>query len=83
MAISITTERELGVRVSPHQFRHLTGYLYLKQRPGDYETVRVLLGHKTLQTTLQFYAGMETAAAAKRFDEVVLAPTRSRKGARK
>ena len=76
MAIAKTTERELGVRVSPHQFRHITGYLFLKQCPGDYETVRVLLGHKSLQTTIQFYAGMEISAAAKRFDEVVLSPVR-------
>lgn len=76
MAISRTTERELGVRISPHQFRHVTGYLYLKQRPADYETVRVLLGHKALQTTIQFYAGMEISAAAARFDEVVLSSRR-------
>ncbi|WP_171096379.1 tyrosine-type recombinase/integrase [Ruegeria sp. HKCCD9179] len=76
MAIAKTTERELGVRISPHQFRHITGYLFLKQCPGDYETVRVLLGHKSLQTTIQFYAGMEIYAAAKRFDEVVLSPVR-------
>ena len=80
MAISKTTERELGVRISPHQFRHVAGYLYLTVRPGDYETVRVLLGHKALQTTIQFYAGMEIAAAAKRYDEVVLAPHRGRRG---
>ena len=80
MAIAKTTERELGVRISPHQFRHITGYLYLKACPADYETVRVLLGHKSLQTTIQFYAGMEMSAAAKRYDEVVLAPGRKRRG---
>jgi integrase len=76
MAIAKTTERELGVRISPHQFRHITGYLYLKACPADYETVRVLLGHKALQTTIQFYAGMEISAAAKRYDEVVLSSRR-------
>jgi len=81
MAIAKTTERELGVRLSPHQFRHIAGYLYLTQCPADYETVRVLLGHKSLQTTIQFYAGMEIAAAAKRFDEVVLLPGRIRRKA--
>jgi Phage integrase family len=80
MAIAKITERELGVRISPHQFRHIAGYLYLKACPGDYETVRVLLGHKSLQTTIQFYAGMEIAAAAKRYDEVVFAPSRKRRG---
>jgi integrase len=79
MAIARTTERELGVRISPHQFRHIAGFLYLKVRPTDYETVRVLLGHKSLQTTIQFYAGMEIAAAAKQYDEVALAPHRGRR----
>jgi integrase len=79
MAIAKITERELGVRISPHQFRHIAGYLYLKSCPTDYETVRVLLGHKSLQTTIQFYAGMEIAAAAKRYDEVVFAPSRNRR----
>jgi integrase len=80
MAIAKITERELGVRVSPHQFRHITGYLYLKACPGDYETVRVLLGHKALQTTIQFYAGMEISAAAKRYDEEVLSLGRKPRG---
>ena len=83
MAIAKTTERELGVRISPHQFRHITGYLYLKSCPADYETVRVLLGHKALQTTIQFYAGMEISAAARRYDEVVLSSRRQRRGAGK
>lgn len=83
MAIAKTAERELGVRVSPHQFRHIAGYLYLKQRPGDFETVRVLLGHKTLQTTIQFYAGMEISAAVQQFEEVVFARARTRRKTRK
>ena len=83
MAIAKITERELGVRVSPHQFRHITGYLYLKAVPGDYETVRVLLGHKSLQTTIQFYAGMEPSAAAKRYDDEVLSLGRKPRGRRK
>lgn len=82
-AISQTIERELGVRVTPHQFRHLTGCLYLRQFPGEYETVRALLGHKRLQTTIQFYAGMETLEAARRFDAAVLAPRRRGLGARR
>ena len=29
--------REVGVRITTHQFRHVAGYLYLQQVPGDYE----------------------------------------------
>lgn len=77
-AITRTVERELGVRVTPHQFRHLTGFLYLQRFPGEYETVRALLGHRQLQTTIQFYAGLESLEAGRRFDAVVLEPRRRR-----
>lgn len=63
----------VGVRVTPHQFRHLAGYLYLQQNPGAIEVVRRLLGHKSIQTTLAFYAGMEQAAAARHYDDHIAA----------
>lgn len=83
MAIAKATEKHLGIRVTPHQFRHLTGYLFLRAYPGEFETVRALLGHKSLQTTVQFYAGMETAEAGRRFVETVLHPRRSARGNRR
>ena len=75
-------EQRLGVRVTAHQFRHLAGFLYLQHQPGDYETIRVLLGHKKIQTTLDFYAGLEAAAAARRYDEVVRGGRQGRQGLR-
>ena len=56
----------------PHQFRHLAGYLYLRQYPGGHEAVRALLGHHSIATTTQAYAGMEGIAAARAYDAVVL-----------
>ncbi|MDO6522949.1 tyrosine-type recombinase/integrase [Shimia thalassica] len=79
-AISTICERELGIRLTAHQFRHICGFLYLQHRPGDYETVRVLLGHKSIQTTIQFYAGMEMEAAVERFDEVIHQTGRGSRG---
>jgi integrase len=64
--------REVGVRITTHQFRHVAGFLYLQQVPGDYETVRALLGHQSIETTIRYYAGMETAAAARAYDAAVL-----------
>ena len=64
--------REIGVRLSTHQFRHLAGFLYLSKVPGGHEVVRALLGHRKLATTVQFYAGMETEAAARAYDAAVL-----------
>lgn len=66
-------EREIGIYMTGHTFRHVTGYLYLKDNPGDYETVRQLLGHKDIKTTMTFYAAMDKRFASKRvnafFDE--------------
>ena len=59
-------EREIGIYMTSHKFRHLTGYLYLKDNPGDYETVRQLLGHKDIKTTMTYYAAMEMRAASER-----------------
>ena len=50
--ISRLLERELGVRLTPHQFRHLVGFVYLRQHPHGIEVVRALLGHRSIATTL-------------------------------
>jgi integrase len=63
--------RETGLIVNPHLMRHYTAFVYLQKYPGDYETVRQLLGHKNIATTVSFYAGADTKASLKRLDEVI------------
>jgi integrase len=63
--------RELGVRLSPHQFRHLLGYIYLLRHPHGHEVVRRMLGHRDIRTTIKFYAGMEMAEAARQYEAVL------------
>ena len=38
---------------------------------GDYETVRRLLGHRDIQTTIKFYCGLETIAATEQFGKLI------------
>ncbi|MBX9685035.1 MAG: tyrosine-type recombinase/integrase [Hyphomicrobium sp.] len=64
-------EDEIGVPVTGQQFRHLMGFIYLIEHPGDYETVRQFLGHSDIRTTVDFYAGMQMEDAAKTLDAVV------------
>ncbi|PSL17726.1 site-specific integrase [Shimia abyssi] len=64
--------RETGLKVHAHLFRHLAGHLYLKKRPGNFETVRRLLKHKRLETTMTFYADLSNQWAHEHYDEVVL-----------
>ncbi len=43
----------------------------LQHDPGNYEWVRRVLGHKNIQTTINFYIGLETTQASERFGQVV------------
>ena len=63
--------KELGLEITPHQFRHAAAYIMLKADPGNYELVRRVLGHRSITTTLKFYIGLETLAATRIFGEMV------------
>jgi integrase len=60
-----------GLRITLHQFRHAAAAVYLKDQPGDYETVRRFLGHRNIQTTVRFYCGLETIQASRLLNELV------------
>ena len=61
--ITVRIQKAIGLRITVHQFRHAAAAIYLKHHPGDYETVRRVLGHRDIQTTIRFYCGLETIAA--------------------
>ena len=61
-----------GLRVTVHQFRHAAGALILLRRPGEYELVRQLLGHRNVQTTIKCYIGLENIRASEIFSEIVM-----------
>ena len=82
--ISETIWKETGIRMHTHLFRHLAGFLILHKSPGEFETVRRLLGHRSSETTSRFYSAMDQAAAFRRYDEIVtqhLAPEEDRDAA--
>jgi integrase len=64
-------KKAVGLRITPHQFRHAAAAIYLKHRPGDYETVRRLLGHRNIQTTVSFYCGLQTTQATQEFGKII------------
>lgn len=64
-------KRETGLVMNVHAFRHLAAKLYLERNPGDYATVQKLLGHRSLQTTLRAYVGLESRDAIKRYDAMM------------
>jgi hypothetical protein len=64
-------EKSTGIRITVHQFRHAAGALILKHRPGEYELVRRILGHKSIQTTIKFYCSLETMQASEIFTGII------------
>ncbi len=70
-ALKAIVERETGAEFNLHLMRHLAVYQFLRAFPGQYEIVRRLLAHRTVETTRAFYAGLEARFAALLFDELV------------
>ncbi len=71
VAIQRTVLRRIGVKITPHQFRHLAAKIHLDSNPGAYEVVRQFLGHRELKTTTRFYAGPDTRRAGRAHAELI------------
>ena len=69
--ITVRIQKAIGLRITVHQFRHAAAAIYLKHRPGDYETVRRFLGHRDIQTTIRFYCGLQTMEATQQFGKLI------------
>ncbi len=50
--------RETGLQLNPHIMRHFAASNWLDAHPDDAETARQLLGHRSIDTTRTFYAGV-------------------------
>jgi integrase len=64
-------EKATGLFITVHQFRHAAAAIWLRYKPGDYETVRRILGHRNIQTTTNFYCGLETMQANRDLGDLV------------
>jgi site-specific recombinase XerD len=64
-------EQATGLRITAHQFRHAAAAIYLRHHPGAYEVVKRLLGHRNIQTTINFYCGLETTQANQEFGKII------------
>jgi integrase len=63
--------KRAGIVLTPHQFRHLSAKVLLDAEPGSFETVRQLLGHASLNTTVAAYAGIDTRRAARHHHHLI------------
>jgi integrase len=71
--ISGIVHRYTGLTMTPHQFRHVGGKLFLEANPTGHEIVRQVLGHASIDTTTQHYTGINQVKAGRTFDKGVLA----------
>lgn len=51
--------RKVGVQINPHLYRHLIGWIWLRESLDNLPKVQRLLGHKKLQTTIDHYAELD------------------------
>ena len=72
VAIERTVLRRLGVKVTPHQYRHLYAQMELDANPGAHALVQEGLAHKHLKTTTNFYAGVNTRRAGRAHAELLM-----------
>lgn len=51
--------QHVGVQINPHLYRHLIGWIWLKESMDNLPRVQRLLGHKSLRTTVEYYAELD------------------------
>jgi integrase len=69
--ICMTVFKYTQLTFNVHLFRHAGGKLFLDARPGQYEVMRRVLGHRSITTTTTLYAGAETRSAGSHFAAVI------------
>jgi integrase len=80
IAIERTVLRNLGVKLTPHQFRHLAAKFGLDANPGGFEFIRQLLAHKNSKTTTRFYAGIDSRRAGRAHADLIMKLRESKLG---
>lgn len=66
-----TIKQFLGIDFNIHLFRHAAGKIFLDINPGNYEVLRQLLRHKSINTTTSAYSGAETRQAGLLYANIV------------
>ncbi|MBB4146000.1 tyrosine-type recombinase/integrase [Rhizobium rhizoryzae] len=64
-------KQRVGFHMNPHAFRHLCAKLILDANPGAHTLVQELLGHKSIETSTAFYAGLDSRRAGRHHAELI------------
>lgn len=60
-----------GLQFNAHLIRHVTSFLFLNKVPGGHHVLRLVLGHKSVDTLSRAYSGAESKAAHRLYDGVI------------
>ena len=63
--------RRVGIRIHPHLYRHIVGWIWLREDPNALPAVQILLGHKRLETTMKFYAELDASLALQHWADIL------------
>jgi integrase len=69
--INETIHKDIGLTITPHQFRHVAAKLIIDHQGPEFELVRQLLGHRSVKSTTNFYAGVQSLAAGRVYDKII------------
>ena len=53
----------VGASLTPHLYRHLMGWIWLRKDPAALPQVQRLLGHRSITTTMRYYAAIADEVA--------------------
>ena len=70
--LSRAFRKDTGLELNPHLIRHALAKIVIDRDPGAYLAVSRVLGHASLSTTLGYYLGTETKAAARHIDRLLI-----------
>jgi site-specific recombinase XerD len=65
-------KRYCGLTLNPHAFRHAGAKIFLRENPGQYGVMKLVLNHTDVSTTEKYYCDIETEAASELFDRTIL-----------
>lgn len=60
-----------GAQMHPHLYRHMIGWIWLRKDINKLPAVQQLLGHRDIQTTINYYAKIDTSLAMDEWQKVV------------
>lgn len=69
--LALLTEREFGITLRPHAFRHIAATTIAEKNPAEAGVIRDVLGHATIRTSEMYYNRAETRAACGRLQDIV------------